>query len=118
MGSISNQYAHKILNDLTSNCFISLHFESPMLAGAYASEISGGGYKRTKIGFSEPSSRSVINTTDAKFTGIPETKVVWVAGWNAERNGDIMWMSELKDPVYVLRGGGYVIPAGDIIISI
>lgn len=115
---ISHQYAHQILSDIAENCYLSLHLDSPILAGAYASEISGSGYARRKLEFAQPSSRSVVNVNDVRFSGLPQTRVTWVGGWNAAINGDILWYVELATPVIIPQGSGYGIGAGEVIISI
>lgn len=118
MGTISSQFAHRILGEIADSCFLALHFDSPIYAGAYASEVSGAGYVRVKVDFNEPSTRTITNTSDVRFSGLPQTRVTWVAGWTARERGDLLWHVELDSPSIISQGGGYGIGAGEIIIGL
>ena len=97
--------------------WISLHFDTPALGGATAAEISGGGYQRFKMQWSSPDNRAVWSVTDARFAGLVQTKVTYFGVWNAQNKGRLMAYTELQTPVAILNGKGFVIPAGQIAVS-
>lgn len=115
---LSNEYVGKILDDIRDGCWIAAHFDNPSLAGAYASECAGGGYSRQIATFTEPASRTIWVTNPILFTGMLRTRVTHICGWNAQREGDLMFTAELGNPVNVADGGGFQIVAGDIAVSI
>ena len=47
-GRISDYRAHKWLGQLTSGFYLAVHHDNPDVAGAYASEVFGGGYARQR----------------------------------------------------------------------
>lgn len=116
-GQLSDQVVHDLLQTIADKCYISLHFDSPRLAGAYASELSGSGYGRILATFTEPSSRTIWNTLPVAFSGLPQTRITHVGGWNEQINGDLLWSCEVAT-VNVLKGGGYGLNSRDIAISL
>lgn len=97
--------------------WVSLHFDSPLHAGAYASELSGDGYVRQSATFTTPTNRAIWNTNVIRFQGLPATVIVYLGGWNARTQGDLLWYEELTDPFRVLSGGGYTLQPQTLVLS-
>lgn len=120
-GTITDAQAHKWLQDIADNGWISLHFDTPALGGADAAEISGGGYQRFKMSWSNPDNRAIWSVVDARFSGLVQTKVTYFGIWSRKnpRNKDsfLIAYTELSVPVQILNGKGFVIPAGQIAVS-
>jgi hypothetical protein len=120
-GSVTDDQAHAWLQDIADNGWISLHFDNPGLGGAERAEISGGGYQRFKMSFSQPSNRTIWSLKDAKWTGLIQNKITYLGIWNTRDNKPNTFLrayGELPDPVAILNGKGFIIPAGRIAVSI
>jgi hypothetical protein len=124
-GTISDAQVHLWLQDIADSGYVSLHFDTPALGGIAKAEISGGGYQRFKMSWSNPANRAIWSVVDARFTGLVQTKVTYFGIWDAlgQRNlvtkkpALLMAYTELETPVAVLNGKGFVIPAGQIAVS-
>lgn len=116
-GSISDEQANVWLQDIADSGYISLHYESPSMMGTGRGEISGGGYKRFKMGWSQPSNRTIWSLDDARFTGLLQNKISHFGIWNALNSGRVMAYGPLADPVVLLTGSGYVLHEGEIAVS-
>jgi len=122
-GSITDEQAHEWLEDISKGAWISLHYDNPTLGGEDKAEISGGGYTRYKMPFSQPSNRGIHSTEDARFTGLVQTKLVYFGIWNKKGAGSksdparLMAYGELPQPTMVLNGKGYVLHEQMIMIS-
>jgi hypothetical protein len=116
-GIITDAQVHQWLQGIADKSWISLHFDTPALGGLDRAEISGGGYKRFKMAWSQPANRAIWSMVDARFTGLVQTKLTYFGVWNALTLGDLLAYVELQEPVGILNGKGYVIPQGQIAIS-
>lgn len=97
--------------------WVGLHFDDPIHAGAYASELSGDGYVRTQASFTEPANRTIWNTNAMQFAGLPACVVTHMGGWDAKTKGNLMWSIELPEPRRVIQGGGFSIVQGELAVS-
>ncbi len=120
-GSITDQQAHEWLQDVADNGWISVHFDNPNLGGDSKAEISGGGYVRFKMAWTQPSNRAIWSLVDARFTGLVQTKVSYFGVWARKNPGNpddfLRAYGELPEPAVVLSGKGYVLHAGMIAVS-
>jgi hypothetical protein len=108
---------HLWLQDIADAGFVSLHFDTPALGGTDKAEIAGGGYQRFKMSWSNPDNRAIWSVVDARFTGLTQTKVTYFGIWNKQNKGRLMAYTELASPVAIGNGKGFVIPAGQIAVS-
>ena len=116
-GSISDEQVHDWLQEIADAGWVSLHFDNPSLGGADKAEIAGGGYQRFKMVWSQPNNRAIWSLTDARFTGLMQTKLTYFGVWSKQTKGFLRASGELPDPAVVLNGKGYVLHAGMIAIS-
>lgn len=114
--SFSDYQAHLFLEQIQVG-FVAAHFDNPIHAGSYASEISGDGYVRQAIQFNEPSNRTMWNVNVVQFAGMPASEIKFLAGWDARIQGNLTWWVELPEPRRVLQGGGWSIQPNDIAVS-
>jgi len=119
-GAFDDDLVHAWLACVADNAWISLHYESPSLNGLGRGEIDGGGYLRRQAVFSDPSSRAIWTLEDVKFVGLPENRLTHFGIWNHKVGGKLRAWGRLPDPngVIVVNGGGYVLHAGDLALSI
>jgi hypothetical protein len=117
-GTITDAQVHIWLQEIADNGFVSLHFDTPALGGTDRAEISGGGYQRFKMSWSNPDNRAIWSLIDARFTGLVQTKVTYFGVWSQLNKGRLMAYTELTNPVAILNGKGFVIPARQIYISL
>jgi len=110
----TDRRVHIWLNEIKATPYISLHFDSPVHAGAYASEVSGEGYVRQKATYGNPSGRTMWNTNQMRFQGLGATVVTHIGGWDLQSKGNLEWEYELAEPARILQGGGYTILVGEI----
>jgi hypothetical protein len=117
-GSISDEQAHEWLQEIATASWVSLHFESPALGGTSRGEISGGGYKRAQVAFSQPANRAIWSLADVRFSGLLPIRVTHFGIWSARYKGMIRAYAQLPEPVIIAKGHGYVLHEGDLAISL
>jgi hypothetical protein len=117
-GTITDDQAHAWLQDIADAGWISLHYDNPGLGDENLAEIYGGGYLRYKMAFSPPANRGIWSLYDARFTGLNQTKLVYFGIWTNQHKGWLRAYGELPRAKVVTNGGGYVIPQGELAISI
>ena len=115
---LTNAYVTTILEAIRAECYLGLHFDDPELAGHYASECSGGGYKRVQAFFTETASRNIWLEEPVLFTGMLPTRVTHIGGWNKIKDGDLMFQAKLPSPWNIVNGGGMQLVTGDVVVSI
>lgn len=116
-GSITDEQANSWLQEIADASWISLHYDNPSLGGIERAEISGGGYQRFKMVWSQPSNRAIWSLVDARYTGLQQSKLTYFGVWNQTTKGFLRAYGELQEPAVVLNGKGYVLHAGLIAIS-
>lgn len=107
----------KALQDIKDECWVALHFDDPELAGAYASEINGGGYDRRPANFGEITNNHMWVTNNLRWEGLTLNLVAYLGGWDKHHNGNLQWTSELQPPQRILEGKGFVVPSDTIALS-
>lgn len=116
--SFTDFQVHEWLEGLQGGMYAALHFDSPVHAGAYASEFSGEGYVRAKITFTVPSNRTMWNINVVSFAGLPANRILYIGGWDALNGGNLRWETQLPgEGVRVIQGGGYSVQPNDIALS-
>jgi len=100
------------------NCWIALHISNPALAdNAADTEVQGGAYERQPMAF-DLDNTVLSSSTRAKFF-TPDAEITYLAGWNHQYKGKMLWYTPIDDePKLVRRGGSFFIPKGEIAISI
>lgn len=116
MGRFSD---HKVQEFLESfdHTYLALHFDNPDVAGAYASELFGGGYERQKVEFGAVTGRGISVITSALFAGLPSVTITHLCGWDAKTNGNLDFLIEIEPPVRTKEGGTYSVPANSVVLS-
>ena len=99
-------------------CYLALHYDNPDVAGAYASEVFGGTYRRVLADFSSVDGRTVWNTAPAKWTGLPAVGITHIAGWDAVVNGNLLWYSALPSIARVQVGQAFTLAGNTIALSV
>jgi len=117
-GSFTDQTVHAWLQEVADKAFISLHYDTPALGAVGANEISGGGYVRVRIAFSQPTNRAIWSLEDARFTGLTQNRITHFGIWDGKKNGSLVAYAPLPEVVTILNGWGYVLRQGELSISI
>ena len=119
MSGFTDWWVNQQLQEIVDGSWISLHYDSPELDGLGGSEISGGGYARYKMIWSEPTNRIIWSVDNATFTGLISTQVSHFGVWNAATQGNMFAFGRVPGtkPALILQGQGYSLRAGDIAIS-
>lgn len=107
---------HSWLSEMNGG-WVGLHFDDPVHAGAYASEISGSGYVRAQVSLTEPTNRTAWSQNNLVFNGLNACVVSHMGGWNAKTQGDLDWSIELPEPKRIIQGGGLTIVVGQLALS-
>jgi hypothetical protein len=116
--SVTAEQAHRWLQSIADNGWVSLHYDSPALGGEDAAEIAGGGYKRFKMIWTQPNNQAIWSTVDARFTGLVQTKLTYFGVWSgAGKDAFLRAYGELPMPAVVLSGKGYILHSGQLAIS-
>lgn len=116
-GRITDYQAHAWLKGM-STLWLSLHHENPEIGGAYASEITGGGYARKQTKFNSPNARAIFSAGVVKWDGLPALTVSYIGAWDARYNGNLLAFFELESPTFITAGGSVAYAAGEIAISL
>lgn len=116
-GRVTDFQAEAWLSSLGPAWF-GLHHDNPVLAGAYASEVFGGGYARARSELSAPSNRSTWNLERLVYHSMPSVVVTHIGLWNAEVNGDLLVSIALDEPVNIVLSKTFSIPEREIAVSI
>lgn len=118
MGTFADDLVNGWLAAVADTCWVSLHFDDPATAGAYASEYSGDGYKRVLAHFSNVTNRAIWNANALQFTGLDAGTITHLGGWNASLNGDLLFSTELPAPVRLTRGQGFTVNSEQLALSL
>ena len=118
-GTFSDYLVHEWLEEVQESCWVSLHFDSPAIAGALASEFGGGsgGYHRQEAKFTNPSNRAIWNKNALQWRGLNDNNVMYVGGWDKERGGHLLWYAKLESPKMIREGQGYTLAENELVIS-
>lgn len=116
-GRVSDYLVQKWLTTIQSG-WLALHHDNPDVAGAYASEVFGGGYSRVKVQFGAPNNRAIFNVGAVKWTGLPAVTVTHVALWDVQLNGNFLVAFEMETAVRVLAGKSISYASQEIAISL
>lgn len=114
--SFTDYRVHQWLGQF-STIWLSLHYDNPDVAGAYASELFSGSYARAKASVGQPSNRGVFIISDVTFVGLPSTRITHLGGWDAQYNGNLEFSSPLPSPLTVLAGGSKSFPGNSVVLS-
>ena len=87
------------------------------MGGAYACEITGGGYVRQQASLRLPSGRATWSVSPMAFVPLPATLVSQVGFWDAVTNGNFLAASPLPTVRRILAGGRYDLNAEDLALS-
>lgn len=117
-GRISDYQVEQWLAALQDSTFMALHTDNPDVAGAYASELFGGGYVRQKVTLTAPANRASWNAGVVTFSGLPAATITHIGGWNALINGDLRFSIALPAPLRVTAGSTRSFPAQMLAISL
>lgn len=117
-GTFDDDIVHAWLACIADNAWCSLHYESPALMGLGRGEINGAGYVRRWIDFSTPNSRTMWSLADLKFTGLNAVRATHFGVWNHKTSGLIRAYGRLPEEAIITKGGGYVLHAGKLALSI
>lgn len=116
-GRISDYQVERWLTTMQTS-FLALHFDNPDVAGAYASEVFGGGYTRQRINFSLPANRAMWNLSAVSFTGLPGVTVTHLTLWDSLTAGNYLTTLALPASMRVLAGKSVAWGAQQIAVSI
>jgi hypothetical protein len=117
-GRISDYRAHLWLGELATGFYIALHHDNPDVAGAYASEVFGGGYARQKVSFTSPNNRAMFNMGAVSWNGLPGVTVTHLALWDSLINGNYEASIALDVPQRVLAGKSLAYGTGLLAFSL
>lgn len=99
--------------------YLALYTTTVSEAGG-GTEISGGGYARQKVVFTEPSNGQLNNSAQIEF---PVATSDWgtANGWalcNAATGGDVIWYGTISSPKELLTGDIYRVPVSYLVLRI
>lgn len=114
--SFTNYRVHLWLSQFPE-IWMSLHYDNPDVAGAYASELFSGSYTRRLATMGQPSNRGVFIISDITFLGLPSTRITHIGGWDAEFSGNMEFSCALPQVLTVIAGGGKTFPANTVVLS-
>lgn len=116
-GGISDEQANLWLQEIADNGWVSLHYANPSLGGEERAEISGGGYGRFQMIWTQPSNRAIWSVVDARFNGLQQTRIIYFGVWEEQYGGRFRAYAELPKPKTVLNGNGFILYAGSLAVS-
>lgn len=99
-------------------CWLALHLSDPGPTGDTSTELSGGLYKRRRILFSRPSSKSIVSTTGPVFPGLVGATITHLAVWTAFTGGALRFVIPLDTPIQVSTSGQVILAPGDVALQL
>jgi hypothetical protein len=88
--AILNAYFRNTAPSLPATIYVSLHTSDPGENGA--NEVTGGSYAREAVTFGDAAAtKSIANTTDVLFEGMPAVTVSHVGIWGSASGGTFYW---------------------------
>jgi len=118
VGRFSDYQVQQWLTDASQDGYwLALHYDNPDIAGAYASEVFGGTYKRVRADFTSVDGRTIWNAGPVRWPGLPSIVITHVAGWDAQLNGNLLWYSSLDAVVRITQGSAWAVSANTIALS-
>jgi hypothetical protein len=116
-GSFTDEQVHIWLQEVADAGWISLHFDTPALGAVGLAEISGGGYRRVNMIWSQPVNRIIWSLDDARFIGLTQTQLTHFGVWDQQFQGMLRAYGDLPEKINVLNGWGYALKAGELAVS-
>lgn len=116
-GTFSAYQVEKWLAEL-NNKWVALHYDNPEVAGAYTSEVFGGSYIRCRAQMTVPDGRATWNANNLSWIGLPAVRLLYLAFWDAQINGNYICSAPLDAEVRALAGSQFNYPAYSLAISI
>lgn len=126
-GAMSNYLEDLLLNLVLrggsytppATVYVALYTSDPT-DGDTGTEVTGGGYARQPVTFTDASNGQTSNTTDILF---PVATSDWgtithVGIRDAATGGNLLFRAALDQPKTILSGDQFKIPAGQLVISI
>jgi len=98
--------------------WLALHSSNPSINGELSTEVNGRGYERISVNFTDPDQGVIWSKREAKFSGMPSTTVAFIAGWNKQYNGKMLWYATANEEEKVQAGQSYLVKEGSIAVSI
>jgi hypothetical protein len=71
--------------------WLSLHYGDPSESSTTTYEVFGGSYGRKLETFSGGSGRTYWNNNSVAWSGLPETEIAYIGGWNSVTRGNLLW---------------------------
>jgi len=111
VSNIGTYWGNQALNHLFNKGVIwaSLHSSDPGVGGNPASEISGAGYERQEVDFTQSNGKSVANSERIEWDNMPYCTVRYVGIWSDDTVGQIVAYAMLPTPVIVAAGKTYTV---------
>ncbi len=118
--SLGNYWGNTALDFMLNGrtTWVGLHVSSPGSTGTPSTEVSGASYERVICNFTTPSSKTSLNDNVLEWDNMPTAKITYAGVWDAEFGGNIIAYGALAGTANVFYGQQFVIPAGDLAISI
>jgi hypothetical protein len=85
---------------------------------AAGTEVAGGSYTSQTVTFSASSGGATSNSSDLTFSGMPACTVVGVEIWDSAGSPVRWWWGALSASKTVNSGDTFVIPTGDLDLSL
>ena len=123
MSSILEPVVWSGLSWFSQLIYVSLHQNDPRSDGALASEVYGGGYARSVVGFGPlQNGASRFSNVAVSFVNLPACRITHIGLWNRSVSGDmglVFDMASTSMGVMIRSAGqGLVISTGQIAISL
>lgn len=121
--ALSDTKANQILNEQFDGVtyYVALHTSDPGPLGDPATEVetSGSAYLRQPISdWTTASVRWIKNNVKLKFTGLPATRIAYVAVWNQQVGGEMICAGPTDITYVVEEYGSVTIDANKIMVRI
>lgn len=104
-----NQALNFMFNATGRTVWASLHKTDPGVGGNPGSEVTGGGYERQKVDFTQSNGKSVANKEVIKWDNMPYETVRYIGMWSDDTDGYIIAYAMLPTAVTVAAGKTYVV---------
>jgi len=108
---------------LPSSVYLGLHTTDPTIetATALSTEISGNGYSRVAITFTDPNgsyiTENVATVTFSPATPLGHGTIYYISLWDAISTGNLLYYGALSSPVAIASGESFSMVSGGLQIK-
>lgn len=117
---LSNFYGNLFLQEhlVLAGAWIGLHPDDPTVLGDPSTELAGGDYVRQHARFTVPAAKTVATDNTLTYVGLIASRIWYLVFWDQVAGGHMIARKKLAVPIVVPPSGHFLIPKGDLALTV